>query len=85
MEQLTGSGLRKEYGKAVYRHPVYLTYIQSTSCKMLGWMSGKLESRMLREISTIPDMWMIPLSWESKEPLDGGEGGESKGWLKIKY
>ena len=58
---MTGSGLRKEYGKAVYCHPVYLTYMQSTSCKMLGWMSGKLESRLLREISTTADMWMIPL------------------------
>ena len=45
MEQLTGSGLRKEY-KAVYYHPVYLTYTQSTSCEMLGWMSYKLESRL---------------------------------------
>ena len=45
----------------------------------------KLESRQVGETSTTSDMWMIPLSWESKEPLDGGEGGESKGWLKIKY
>ena len=60
MEQLTGSGLRKEY-KAVYYHPVYLTYTQSTSCEMLGWMSYKLESRLLGEISTTSDIWMIPL------------------------
>ena len=44
-EQLTGSGLRKESNKVVYCHPVYLTYMQSTSWKMLGWMSYKLESR----------------------------------------
>ena len=45
MEQLTGSKLGKEYVKAAYCHPAYLTYMQSTSCKMLGWMKHKLESR----------------------------------------
>ena len=49
MEQWTGSKLGKEYIKAVYCHPVYLTYMQSTSCKMLGWMKHKLESRLLGE------------------------------------
>ena len=44
--QLTGSKLGKEYNKAVHCHPVYLTYMQSTSCKMLGWMTHKLESRL---------------------------------------
>ena len=57
MEQLTGSGLRKEYDKAVYYHLVYLTYAQSMSCEILGWMSYKLESRLLGEIST-SDMWI---------------------------
>ena len=61
MEQMTGSGLRKEYNKTVYCYPVYLTYMQSTSCKMPGWMSFKLESRLLREISTTSDMRMIRL------------------------
>ena len=42
----------KDYSKAVYCHPAYLTYMQSTSCKMLGWMNHKLESRLLEEIST---------------------------------
>ena len=46
MEQQTGSRLGKEYVKAVYYHPVYLTYMQSTSCEMPGWMSYKLESRL---------------------------------------
>ena len=46
MEQQTGSKLGKEYIKAVYRHPAYLTSMQSTSCKMLGWMKHKLESRL---------------------------------------
>ena len=58
MEQLTGSGLRKEYDKAVYCHPVYLTYTQSISCEIPGWMSYKLESRLLGEVSTTSD---IPL------------------------
>ena len=56
MEELTGSKLGKEYDKAVYSHPVYLTYLQSTSCEMPGWMSYKLESRLLGEISTTSDM-----------------------------
>ena len=60
MEQMTGSGLRKEYNKTVYCRPVYLTYMQSTSFKMPGWMSYKLESRLLGEISTTSDMRMIP-------------------------
>ena len=51
MEQQTGSKLRKEYIKVVYCHPAYLTYMQSTSCEMLGWMNHKLESRLLGEIS----------------------------------
>ena len=53
MEQQTGSKLGKEYVKAVYCHPAYLTYMQSTSCKMLGWMKHKLESGLLGEISEI--------------------------------
>ena len=52
----TGSKLRKEYIKALYCNPAYLTYAQSTSCKMLCWMNNKLESRLLREMSTTSDM-----------------------------
>ena len=44
--------LGKEYDKAVYCHPAYLTSMQSTSCKMLGWMNHKLESRLLEKIAT---------------------------------
>ena len=51
MEQWTGSKLGKEYVKAVYCHPAYLTYLQSISCKILNWMNHKLESSLLREIS----------------------------------
>ena len=61
MEQQTGSKLEKEYVKAVYCHPAYLTYKQSTSCEMLGWITHKLESRLPGEISTTSDMKMIPL------------------------
>ena len=53
MEQQTGSKLGKEYIKAVYCHPAYLTYMQSASCEMPGWMKHKLESRFLGEISII--------------------------------
>ena len=49
MEQWTSSKLRKEYVKAVYCHPIYLTYMQSSSCELLGWMKLKLESRLLGE------------------------------------
>ena len=55
-EQLTGSKLGKEYVRAVYCHSAYLTYMQSTSCEMLGWMTHKLESRLPGEISTTSDM-----------------------------
>ena len=51
MEQQTGSKSGKEYIKAVYCYPAYLTYMQSTSCEMPGWMKSKLESRFLGEIS----------------------------------
>ena len=52
MEQWTDSKLGKEYIKAVYCHPAYLTYMQSTPCKLPGWMNHNLESRFLGEIST---------------------------------
>ena len=57
-EQQTGSKSGKEYVKTVYCHPAYLTYMQSTSCKMLGWMKHKLESRLPGEISITSDMQM---------------------------
>ena len=60
MEQQTGSKQEKEYGKAVYCHPAYLTYMQSTSLETLGWMKHKLESRLPGELSIISDMHMTP-------------------------
>ena len=58
VEQQTGSKQEKEYVKAVYCHPTYLTYIQSTSSDMLGWMKHKVELRLLGEISVTSDMQM---------------------------
>ena len=51
MEQQTDSKLGNEYVKAIYCHPAYLTYMQSTSRETLGWMKHKLKSRLLGEIS----------------------------------
>ena len=68
MEQQTGSKLGKEYIKTVYCHPDYLTYMQNTSCEMLGWMNHKLESRLLGELSITSDMQMTTtIMAESKE------------------
>ena len=58
MDQQTGSKLGKEYVKAVYCHPAYLTYMQSTSCEMLDWIKHKLESRLPGEISITSDRQM---------------------------
>ena len=60
MEQQTGSKLGKEYIKAVYCHPAYLTSMQSTSCKMLGWIKHRVESRLLEEIPITSDMQVTP-------------------------
>ena len=60
MEQQTGFKSGKEYVKAVYCHPAYLTYMQSTSWETLGWMKYKLEWRFLGEISIASDMHMTP-------------------------
>ena len=66
-EQQTVSKLGREFVKAVYCRPACLTYTQSTSYKMLGWMTHKLESRWQREISTTSDMQMTPPLWLSPE------------------
>ena len=80
MERQTGSKSGKEYVKVVYCHPAYLTYMQSTSCKMPGWMKHKLESGLLGEISITSDMQMTPPLWQkvkkNKKPLDENERGE---------
>ena len=63
MEQQTSSKLGKEYVKAVYCHPAYLTYMQSISWEIPGWMKHKLESRLPGEISITSDMQMTPPLW----------------------
>ena len=67
MEQQTSSKLGNEYAKAVYCHPAYLTYMQSTAREMPGWMKHKLESRLPGEISIASDMQMTPSLWQKGE------------------
>ena len=64
MEQQTGSKFGKEYVKAVYCHPAHLTYMQSTSCEMPGWMKDKLESKLPGKISVTSDTQMTPPLWQ---------------------
>ena len=64
MEQQMGSKSGKKYVKAVYCHPAYLTYMQSTSCKILGWMKHKLESSFPGEISITSDIQLTPSLWQ---------------------
>ena len=64
MEKETGSKSGKEYIEAVYCHPAYLTYMQSTSYKMLGWMKHKLESRLSGEISITTDTQITLPLWQ---------------------
>ena len=89
IEQLTSWKLGKEYDKAVYCHPVYLIYMNSTSCEMLGWMNHRLESRLLGWITG----WYHQIcrwyhsngrKWRgTKEPPDEGERGGWKAGLKL--
>ena len=86
MEQWTGSKYEKEYIKAVYCHPAYLTSMQSTSWETLGWMKHKLESRLSGEISITLDMQMTPpygRKQRTKELLNESERGEWKVGLKL--
>ena len=64
IEQQTGSQLGKECIKGICCHPGYLTYMQSTSCEMPGWMKHKPESRLQGEISITSDMQMTPPLWQ---------------------
>ena len=67
MEQQTDSKLGKEYVKAIYCHPAYLTYMQGTSWEMPGWMKHKIESRLPGEISITSDMQMTPPLWQKEK------------------
>ena len=84
-----GSKSEKESVKAVYCHLAYLTYMQSTSCKMPGWMKHKLESRFSGEIAITSGMQMTPPYGRkrraTKEPLEESERGEWKSWLKTQH
>ena len=64
MEQQTGSKQEKEYLKAVYCHPAFLTYMQNISWEILGWMKQKLESRFPGEIAITLDMQMTAPLWQ---------------------
>ena len=77
MEQWSASRLGEEYVKAVYCHPTYLTYIQSTSSEMLGWMKHQLELRLLGEISITSDMQMTPSYGRKRR-------GTKDLWMKVK-
>jgi len=83
MEQQTGSKLGKEYVKAVYCHPAYLIYMQSTSCEMLGWMKHKLESRLLEEISITSGTQMTPYTVELNSLLMKVKKESEKAGLKL--
>ena len=64
MEQQTGYNLGKECVNAAYRDSVYLTYMQSTSWEMPGWLKHKLKSRLPGEISIVSDIQMTPPLWQ---------------------
>ena len=69
MEQRTVSKSGKESVKPVYCHPAYLTFMQSTSCEMPGWMKHKLESRLPGEISITSDIQMTPPLWQETKRI----------------
>ena len=69
MELQAASKSGKEYVKAAYCHPAYLTYMQSTSCEISGWMKHKLKSRFLGQISITSYMQMTPPLWQKNKEL----------------
>ena len=85
MEEWTGCKLGKKYIKAVYCHLAYLTYMQSTSCEMQGWMKHKIAGEIsitsyMQKASPYGRKWR-----RAKEPLDEGERGKWKSLLKIQH
>ena len=86
MEQQNGSKSGKEYVKSVYFHPAYLTYIQSTSWEMLDESQAgiKIARRNINNLKYADDTTLMKEKWSgTKEPLDEGERGEWKSWLKA--
>ena len=89
MEQQTGAKSGKEYIKAVYCHSAYLTYMQSTSCKMPGMDEAqariKTAGRNINNLRSADDT-TIHRKWRrTKKPLDENERGEWKSWLKAQH
>ena len=82
MEQQAGSRLGKEYVRFVYCHLAYLTYIQSTSCKMPGWMKHRRESRFPEKLSVISDMQMTSPLWHQEKK---NKRASWKSWLKAQH
>ena len=86
VEQQIGSKSGREYTRAAYYHPAYLTYKQSTSREMLGWMTHKLESRLLGEKSKASDMQITPPLWQKEKSLLMKVKEQSeKNWLKTQH
>ena len=88
IEQQTGSKSGKEYIKAVYCYPAYLTYMQSTSWETLDYMKHKLESRLPGEISITSDMQMTPPLWQKQRRTKASWWKWNKRvkiWFKIQY
>ena len=90
MEQLTGSKLGKEYDKAVYCHPVNLTYVKSTSCKMLGWVNQQTEiktaRRNINNLRYADDTNLMAESEEEqKSQLIKMKEESEKSWLKTQH
>ena len=89
MEKQTGSKLGREWVKAVYCHPAYLTYIQSASHEMPGCMNHKLESRLPREMSITSDIQMTPPLWQKVKRNERAScwrwKRRVKSWLKTQH
>ena len=82
VEQQTGSKLGKEYVKAVYCYPAYLTYMQGTSREKSGWMKHKLESRLPGKVSITSVMQMTPPLWQKVKNMKVKKESERVG-LKL--
>ena len=90
MNTRSGHGTRVwfQIGKRVCQGCILSPYLFNLSCKILGWMKHKLESRLMGKISITSDMQMTPPLWQNartKEPLDESERGEWKSWLKTQH
>ena len=88
MEQQTGSKYEKEYIKAVYCHPAYLTYMKSKSWEILGWLKhswNQDSERNINNLSYADDTILMAESKEELESLDESERGEWKSWLKTQH